>query len=268
MYIKLLLLDLDDTLLNTEGNLSKRTQNAVKAVVENGTIVAIASGRMHSSLLPYVEKLNTHGPVVSYNGALIKDSTTQKTFYSNPVPLDIAKKVLLFARENKIYSQFYTENEYFIEKKCELSDLYLKSTGIKGTELGDNLSIKIKQAPPKILMIDFNQEKVLNILEKLKTQFETSLYITRSKGQYIEIMNKNVNKGEALLRMCELYSVEPQNCMAIGDGLNDFEMIRNAGLGVAVATANEALKNEADIVCESANDDGPAKIIEKYILNK
>lgn len=268
MDIKLLLLDLDDTLLNTQGKLSNRTINAVRDAVEQKTIVAIASGRMHKSLLPYVEKLNTHGPVVSYNGALIKDSLNDNTIYTNPVPLDICKKVLRFAKNNHIYCQMYNELDYFFEQHCDLSDGYHVSTGLKGITLGDNLDTKIIEASPKLLMIDNDIEKVLDIFDKVKDAFEDILYITRSKGHYIEIMNKNVNKGEALLRMCEIYDISPENCMAIGDGLNDLEMIKKAGVGVAVSTASKVLKNAADIVCESADEDGPAKIIEEYILRK
>ena len=266
MDIKLLLLDLDDTLLNSKGELSGRTETAVRAAVDKGVTVAIASGRMHASIMPYVERLNTHGPVVSYNGALIRDSVTARTIYSNPLPLDLAKKVTAFAKEKDIFCQFYTEQDYFFEKHCALSEAYFKSTGIKGIALGGNLEGKIKEAPPKILLIDFDIEKITKVLGELKKEFGNALYITRSKGQYIEIMNKNVNKGAALLKMCELFSINPKNSMAIGDGLNDLEMIKNAGTGVAVEKAADELKAAADIVCGSADDDGPARIIEEIVL--
>jgi len=267
MDIKLLLLDLDDTLLNSKGELSARTESAVQKAVENKIIVAIASGRMHSSLLPYVEMLNTHGPVVSYNGALIKDSVSSDILYSNPVPLNLAKRVLAFAKDEDIFCQFYTEDEYFFESHCAISEMYYKSTGIRGINLGENLAQKIIISPPKILIIDDSLSKISVVFEKLKKLFGEFLYITRSKEKYIEIMNKNVNKGHALLKLCELFKVEPARTMAIGDGLNDLEMIGKAGVGVAVITASERLKESADIVCESADDDGPAKIIEKLVFN-
>ena len=262
-----MLLDLDDTLLNSKGELSQSTETAVRASVDKGVIVAIASGRMHTSILPYVERLNTHGPVVSYNGALIKDSLTGKTIYSNPVPLDLAKRVLAFAKQKNIFCQFYTEQDYFFEKHCDLSEMYFASTGIKGLDLGDDLDEKINEAPLKILFIDFDIDKIMNVLNELEEEFGELLYITRSKGQYIEIMNKNVNKGAALLYMCELFSIDIKNTMAIGDGLNDLEMIKKAGVGIAVETAADGLKQAAEIVCGSADDDGPARIIEQIVLN-
>ena len=267
MNIKLLLLDLDDTLLDSKGELSLRTQTAVNRAVEQGVTVAIASGRMHTSLLSYVERLNTHGPVVSYNGALIKDSVTGETIYSNPVPLELAKDILRYAQENNFYSQFYTEQDYFFEEHCELSEGYYRSTDLKGIALGSGLADKIETPPPKLLLIDHDLDKVLLHTEKLRNIFGDKLYITRSKGQYIEIMNKGVNKGGALKKMCELFSTDIVDSMAIGDGLNDLEMIKSAGVGVAVATAVKELRDAADIVCKSSDENGPAEIIEQYILN-
>ena len=263
-----MLLDLDDTLLDSKGELSQRTWNAVRAAVDKGVKVAIASGRMHGSLLPYVKALSTHGPVVSYNGALIKDSVTGQTIYSNPVPLDMAKKVIAFARQKDIFRQFYSERDYFFERHCDLSEMYFESTGIKGIALGENLEEKIIKAPPKILLIDLDIGKLVKVFDELKEKFKDSLYITRSKGHYIEIMNKNVNKGAALIKMCELYGISTGHSMAIGDGLNDLEMIKNSGVGVAVETAEGELKDAADMVCASADDDGPAQAIEEIVLKR
>jgi Cof subfamily protein (haloacid dehalogenase superfamily) len=266
MDINLLLLDLDDTLLNSKGEMSKRTQEAVLHAVNKGITVAIASGRMHASLLPYVERLNTHGPVVSYNGALIKDSNSGKTLSLNPIPLELAKKILDISKEKGVHCQYYTQEDYFFEKHCDITEKYFNSTGIKGVAVGENLSEKIKLAPPKMLMIEPDSAKMLSMFDYLENEFNDVLHITRSKGHYIEIMNKGVNKGGALIKMCEIYNTKQENCMAIGDGLNDMEMIINAGIGVAVSTAAKELKEAADIVCESADEDGPAKIIEEYIL--
>ncbi len=267
MDIKLLLLDLDGTLLNSREKLSQRTAAAVKNAVNNDIIVVLASGRMHASLLPYAEALNTQGPIISCNGALIKDSFNGQKIYSNPVPIKLAREVLNFASNNDMYCQFYTDKDYFIEKHCALSEQYFEITGIKGIELGGKLSEKIIEDPPKLLMIDYDKNKVKKVFGKLKKEFDNFLYITQSKSQYIEIMNKYTNKGAALLKICEIFNINPSDCMAIGDGLNDLEMIQNAGVGVAVGSAVEELKKAADIVCDTADDDGPAKIIEKYILN-
>ena len=267
MDINLLLLDLDDTLLNSKGKLSKRTQNAVKRAVEKGATVAIASGRMHTSLLPYVTRLNTHGPVVSYNGALIKDSVNNETIYKSPVPMELAKEIINFADKHNIHCQFYDEYNYFFKQHNNLTDKYYKSTDIKGIALGEDLLSKIKEEPPKLLMIENDTEKMLKAFELLKDKYGDKLHITRSKGHYIEIMGKGVNKGGALLKMCEIYNTSPEHCMAIGDGLNDIEMIKNAGAGVAVGTALNEVKNAADIVCASSDEEGPASVIEEYILS-
>ncbi len=267
MNIKLLLLDLDDTLLNSKGQLSKRTETTVHNVVEKGITVAIASGRMHTSLLPYVKILNTHGLVVSYNGALIKDSNNDKTIYKNPVPMEIAKEILSLAEKEKIHCQFYDEHDYYFAQHNDLTEKYYISTDIKGIALGEDLSSKIKEEPPKILLIENDTQKMLEMFEILKKEYDDKLHITRSKGHYIEIMNKAVNKGGALIKMCEIFGVKPENCMAIGDGLNDIEMISKAGIGVAVSTALDEVKKSADIVCASSDEDGPATIIEEYILS-
>jgi Cof subfamily protein (haloacid dehalogenase superfamily) len=265
MDIKLLLLDLDDTLLDSKGNLSDRIIETVHRVREKGIIVAIASGRMHVSLLPYVELLNTHGPVISYNGALIKDSTTDKTISSNPIPLDIAKEVLKFAEDNDVYCQYYDTNNYYLNKYSAISNEYADSTGVRGIEVGDNLHTKIVEAPPKILIINKDSDTD-ELLKSTVERFGDKLEVTRSKPRYIEIMSYNTSKGTALEKLCNYFNISVDETMAIGDGQNDIQMIKKAGVGVAVATGSEFLKKEADVICDGPDDNGPAKIIEKYLL--
>jgi Cof subfamily protein (haloacid dehalogenase superfamily) len=265
MNIKLLLLDLDDTLLNSKGELSDKIIKTVHRVRDKGIIVAIASGRMHVSLLPYIELLNTHGPVISYNGALIKDSTTNKTISCNPIPLSLAKEVLKFAKHNEVYCQYYDTDNYYFDKHSDLSNKYASSTGVRGIDVGDNLHTKIVQAPPKILIIN-KDENTDELLKKAQNRFGKELEVTRSKPMYIEIMSYNTNKGAALKSMCEYFDIPLSETMAIGDGQNDIQMIKKAGVGVAVATGNELLKKEADVICDGPDDNGPARIIEEYLL--
>lgn len=265
MNIKLLLLDLDDTLLNSKGELSDKIIETIHSVRDKGIIVAIASGRMHVSLLPYVEKLNTHGPVISYNGALIKDSTTDKTISSNPIPLDMAKMVLKFAEENNVFAQYYDTENYFFNEHSLITNKYASSTGVRGIGVGDKLHTKIVESPPKILLINKDNDTD-ELLEKAINKFGDRLEVTRSKPMYIEIMSYITNKGVALERMSEYFNIPLSQTMAIGDGQNDIQMIKKAGLGVAVATGSEFLKKEADIICDGPDDNGPANIIRKYLL--
>ena len=267
MDIKLLLLDLDDTLLNSDGKLSKGIIDTIRKVRNKNILVTIASGRMHRSLLPYVDKLNSHGPVISFNGGLIINSKNDKTMFSNPVPLDIAKKVLKFADENNVFCQYFTNIDYYFVKHCEISDDYELSTNVSGIAIGNNLYNKIKVSPPKLLIID-DTDKMADVLKKVKVEFSNVLEITQSKSKYIEIMKKNVNKGSALQKICDIMNIPIKNTMAIGDGQNDIQMIKKAGIGVAVETGNEQLKKAADLICKGPNENGPAEIIDKYILNK
>ncbi|MCK5130240.1 MAG: HAD family phosphatase [Clostridiales bacterium] len=267
MDIKLVLLDLDDTLLDSNGVITKRITEALKLLHEKGILVAIASGRMHGSLLKYINKLNINTPIISYNGALIRNHKTNEVLYHKPIPIEIAKEVLVFAEKNNVYIQYYTEDEYFFEQHCDISNEYFKSTDIKGIAVGENLVNQICYPPPKLLIIT-NGDTDPSLLSKLKSSFGDALEITRSKDHYIEVMNKNVNKGIALEKLCTILDIPIEYSIAFGDGLNDLELIRSAHVGVAVDSGNSELKKAADYICESPDDDGPAKFIEKYIINK
>ncbi len=266
MNIKLLVSDIDDTLIGNDLKLSQRTIDTIKKVQDKGVKVAIATGRTHDSALPYVDQLNLHGPVLSFQGAVVIDSITKETLRYCPLPLELAKEVLVFAEEHDCYAQYYSMDKMFIEEHCKESDGYIKLTSVPATAVGAPLVEKLDFDPVKILCIA-DTEKIGRLYELAKERFGDTMEIARSKQHYLEFTHPDANKGEAVKLLAKRYGIPMEEVMTIGDGLNDISMIKAAGLGVAIGNAYEATKAVADVIAAPQDEDGAAKAMEKYILN-
>ena len=266
MNIKLLVSDIDDTLIGDDLKLSQRTIDTIKKVQDKGVRVAIATGRTHDSAYPYVDQLNLHGPVLSFQGAVIVDTLTKETIRYCPLPYEQAKEVLAFAEEHECYAQYYAMDKMFIEKHCAESDGYISLTKVPAEEVGAPLKDKLDFDPIKVLLIA-DAEKIGRLYDIAKERFGDSMEIARSKQLYLEFTHPDANKGEAVKILAKRYNIPMEEVMTIGDGLNDIPMIKAAGLGVAIGNAYEATKAVADVIAEPQDEDGAAKAMEQYILN-
>ncbi len=196
MNIKLLVCDLDDTLLTNGLPPSERTINAIKRAQAKGVHVAVATGRMHISALPYAKILNADMPLISYNGALIKDYKTDEVISETTVYYDDAVEVLEFAKSFDVFIQYYSDTDYFFYEHCYYSDLYHKAQNIRGIAIGEDLAESLKISPEKLL-ISTEPDKADIIYEKAKEVFDGKLNITRSSPMYVEFNNPLASKGQA-----------------------------------------------------------------------
>lgn len=265
MSIKLLVCDIDDTLIGDDNIVSKGIKKALKDIKDRGIILAMATGRMHISALPYVDMLDAHGPVISYNGALIIDTKTDTLMRECTIDIKNAKEVLEFAQELGVHVQYYSKDEYFIAKHCKESEMYHIGAGVKGIAVSKKLSKALDFNPMKILFI-CNDENVKEVYEKAKKKFSHKLEVLGSKKLYIEFTNKNANKGIAVKELAEHYVIDLKDVMAIGNGHNDISMIKAAGIGVAVGNSSKEVKMAADYVCETQENDGAVEAITRFLL--
>ena len=267
MNIKLLVTDIDDTLIGHDLRLSQRNADAIKAARDQGVIVAIATGRMHDSAMPYVDRLDLHGPVLSYQGAVIIDSLTGETIRYCPLTLDLAKEALSFAAEHGVYAQYYTIGEYHMAQHCDESELYARLAGIRGIPVGGPLIDKLTFDPVKVLMVA-DDDTIATLFPLAQEKFGDRMEVARSKDFYLEFTHSKGNKGEAVKILAKRYNIPIDQVMTIGDGHNDISMLRTAGWGVAMGNADDEVKQAADAVTVAQDADGAAKAIERYVLGK
>lgn len=269
MKYKLVAIDMDGTLLNSKNQVSHRTKEAIVNARARGAYIVLSTGRVLKSALSYSKDLDLKNPIIACNGAIIADENGN-IIYKNPIDNSLVKEIVHLARSKDIYYHFYDENRFYSHNRVdEILKFY--------SEGDDNnrIDIKIFKDIEEITgMEDLNIYKFLfidedkNKLQKLRDDLDRlkSLETSSSWSNNIEAMRLNVSKGEGLKELCNKLKIDPNEVIAIGDNENDLSMIKFAGLGVAMGNGNEYIKKQADYIADSNDEDGVAKIIEKFVL--
>lgn len=266
MQIKLIASDMDDTLLNNKFVISERNAKAIQSAMDKGLLFVLATGRMYCSARPHALNLGLDVPLVTYNGALVKGSKSGEVFYEHKLNFDTAKEVLAYCKEKHYYAQVYIGDDILVDKKGKWSDMYAKVIGVPITVIGEAV-YDIKEAPYKILVMTENEDFEA-AWKDFAEKFAGKLVVTSSKDNFLELMEPGVNKWEAVKSVAASYKIKPEEIMCIGDSNNDIAMIKNAGIGVAVANAKESVKEHAKIVTASNNDDGVALVVEAILTQQ
>ncbi len=263
--IKLVVSDMDGTLIGRDEELSESIINAVEKLRERGILFTVATGRVEEMAEAYVNKLRIDIPYIACNGATIVhgDHIVQR----HTVPIKGLKK--LFEQADSMgMSIIYTIEgaEYvcrptpWIMAQRERFNRYFLERPISADEW-DSLSID------KVTVMDDIRDGRIGLIDEMCQQLDPQYYgYTRYTDKAVEIVEKNANKGRALYTLAELTGISMEHIMAIGDHQNDMEMLKEAGLGVAVANGIEAVKAIADYVCSNCCAEGVIEAIEKFCL--
>lgn len=263
MSIKLIAFDLDGTLLNSEHQLDRETIETIKKVQSKGIMTLTATGRMFCSALPYIKQLDIREAVINYNGALVVDPVKEKTIFHDPIPLKTAQEIANFAKTEGHYLQVYLDDRLFIEKRQEETSIYEKTAGIKAEVVGD-LNEFIKKPPTKMVIIENDPELHEEIYNKLTEDFADTLEITSSIKNFIEITAREISKAAALKKIADNLSVDKEEIMAFGDGLNDLKMLQWVGHGVAMENGHPNLKEVTKNTAARNTELGVAEYLKEY----
>jgi Cof subfamily protein (haloacid dehalogenase superfamily) len=222
---------------------------------------------MYTSARNFADYLGIRLPLICYNGAMIR-TWEGEVLVHTPLDLGVARRLLDIFRQRDMYVQSYVGDELLIRDQDNRNFIeYSRFFGIQGRAVGNSL-YEPETAPTKLLAKSAGIEHSHEIIEELSELFGDELYVTSSNSDFVEMMNPRANKGECLAKVAELLGVPLANVMALGDGENDIEMIKRAGVGIATANARESVRLAADEVAPSNDDCGVAWALEKYILRK
>lgn len=264
--IRLLALDVDDTLLPQGGVISRDNLSAINRARDAGVYVAIATGRGYIGAAPICKTLDIKGPVIVFGGAKIMDTRTGECLLNSQIPPDLVREALETAAELGIYAHIFEGDGIVCERAHPYSDAY-----IRGQNLPRRLDPHIRQKQwrhvPKVLAIT-EPEKTPVYISLFQERFKGRLKISGSRPGFIEINRLDAHKGNALMRLAEMMGLNREQVAAVGDNSLDLEMIRWAGLGAAVADAEPEALASADIIVPSCNQNGVAWLIERYILGR
>ena len=262
---KLVAIDLDDTLLDNDLRISQRVQAVIQAARQQGVQVTLATGRMFRSALPYAEQLDLNLPLITYQGALIKNSRSEEVLYHRPVPTELVRPVAEKVKSFGYHLQMYFEDQVCMEKLTTEGQAYVDLAGVKVTLVSD--LIASCPEPTKILISNYEEARLDELAEVLQAEFGEQLYITKSKPYYLELLHPEATKGKALRVVADYFGIPQEAVIAIGDSFNDLDMIDYAGLGVVMGNARPEIKQHGDYVTATNEDDGVAEVIERFILH-
>lgn len=265
MY-KAVFLDLDDTLLDNEKNISEENKKAIKYVKEKGGLVCIASGRSIEATKKYKNLAEASRYIIYSNGAGIFDCDANEKLFSADIEKEICLALYKYSVENNIGIRIDTPYGRFISHE----KYALKLDIVFNPEEGEKIIID-----NDVLQISFlseEEEKRSNAIEFVnknipKTVKLENIFKTGYKEEFfaINLVNTNVSKGNAINGLCKFLKINIEDVIAIGDGINDISMIKSVGLGVAMENAEPKLKEVADEITSTNLENGVAKILrEKF----
>ena len=263
----LLVTDMDGTLLNSEGRISDRNKRAIESFVQRGGLFTIATGRMREAVRRYVKDLSVQAPVIIYNGTKIYDYSREETIFESFLEEQI-KEML---RKIKDYDstlgiEVYCEENVHIFSPCRFTDRFSK----KGYEVYYEVSDSLWEKNwTKVLMIG-EEDQVDRLEEIFQGQFG-AVNLIRSGENYLEIAPKGTSKGQAMEKLCELFDIDKQKTIAVGDNMNDYEMVNSAAWGFCVANGSKRLIAAAKHICADNNDhalEDVISIVERELVEK
>ncbi|KMY54008.1 hydrolase [Bacillus sp. FJAT-27231] len=263
MY-KMVAIDLDGTLLNDELVVSQGTIQAIQRAVEQGVVVTIATGRMFLSAKPFAKQLGLNVPLITYQGALIKDVEEKAVMYERLVPPHLAHDLINIAKKRNLHLQVYQDDVLYAASENDFIREYVEAAKVP-YKVEPDLAKLASRGFQKALFIDA-PEYIDELQAELRELFSGQANFLKSKSAYLEVTHPEADKGIALLHLAQELGIDRSEIIGIGDSYNDFDLVTTAGLGVAMGNAVQGLKDKADYISRSNNEEGVRHVIEKFIL--
>ena len=264
MTYRLLAMDLDGTLIGNDLLLSERVKRAVARAAAAGVRPALATGRMFRASLPFARELAITAPLICYQGALIREVEGDRVLYHQPVPLELARDAIAAAQARGLVALGYIDDWCYAGQDTPEAQFYARHSRVQPRFVGDLLAW-LQEPPTKIVVVSTAEQTDANVAE-FRRRFGERLNVTKSYPLFTEIIHPEVSKGRALARLAELLGVGREEVAAIGDNLNDLDMLEYAGLGIAMGGSAALVQQQADWVCPPEAEDGVAVAIEERIL--
>lgn len=287
MY-KLIAIDLDGTMLNSYGVVTENTKNAIKRTIQKGIDVIIASGRPIDSIKTIANEIGSKNYFIAGNGALIYDIQKDENLYENYLNKEKVLEIIKMCEENSISYNVYTDKT-ILAKALKYNVLYYYKENLKKPEdkqthinivenMYDYISKMNEEKFLKITICDENKSVFQSIIKKLNEIENIEVldvsHMSRKVIQqgteeipieyyYTEISSKNVDKWYAIEYLISKLNIEKEEVIAIGDNMNDKKMIEEAGLGIAMGQSSPLIKEVADDITSSNEEDGVATALDK-----
>ncbi len=264
--IKMIAIDLDDTLLRDDISISDYTKDVLQKAMAQGVRIVIATGRMFRAARPWGKAIGLGDvPVICYTGSLTGLCESGRLLRDVRIEKDVAEEILATIREHGWYAHTYIDDEMYVAKRDSRTDDYERQCGVMAHEVGEDFYHPAK-APTKILICEYDSEKMKAIEQILREKYSAVVNQVKSKPFFFEMNSKECSKGKAVAALAKEWGIERNEIMTFGNGNNDVSMLSMTPWGFAVANASQSAKAAAAHETASNNEDGVAKAVERYVI--
>jgi len=277
--IKLIAIDIDGTLLTKRGQITRASRLAIAEARKQGLHVAVATGRRFRTTKAILDELSIEFPAIVHEGALVKDCRTARTLFCNYIPKDICQDLLDFLRERDqapvLYVDCYRKGLDFLVQEGLRGNAYYQSY-LKRYRAFCQMAERLENclALGVVEMCVFGEvDPLLSLAAEVREAFDprivarmVSYQACDQPGACLEILRKGTSKWTGLSRVARKMGIRDEEILAIGDEINDLEMIENAGIGVAMGNSHKAVKEAADFVTEDTEHEGLAVALHRFLF--
>lgn len=269
MKYKLLVLDVDGTLVNSQKEISKLTLATLLKIQQMGVRIVLASGRSTfglSNLIKQLELKNHGGYIMSYNGGQVIDIQNDEVLFEKRIDPKMFPYLEKKAKKNNFGIFTYYKNQLIttnpenphIQNEAKLNGLELVTV--------DNLSEAVDFKPCKCVLVSDNEKELVGLKDHWRKRLAGVLDVYRSEAFFLEVVPEFIDKGNTLGVLLDKIGISPEEVMTIGDGRRDFSMIQLSGLGIAMGNAQDSIKACADYVTKDNDNEGVALAVQKFII--
>ena len=271
MKFKLLVLDVDGTLLNSKRELTKRTISTLIKVQQLGIRIALASGRPTHGILPFAQALgmDRHGGfIIAHNGAVVTDAASGEVIFERSIDPQMIPFMERLAKRAQMTLACYEGDEVIstdITDAHVVDEAHMNGMRLRQVEsIADSLSTR----PRELILVSDNEEHLAGMEEYLQKHMSGTMDTIHSNPYYLEIVGYQVGKSYAMSALVQKMGIGMEDVLAIGDGTADVAMLQQAGTGIAMGNAMEGVKHCADYITLTNDQDGAAIAIEKAIMEE
>jgi Cof subfamily protein (haloacid dehalogenase superfamily) len=270
MSYKLLVVDIDGTILDKHGTISAKDQEALTKVRDLGIKVSLSTGRVPQACFRILSQLSLDDYHIFFDGGLVSNSESGKEIYVSPISKELIKEIVEFTRRTEVECDLYSADRYFIERETWVSDIRRKFFNIQPVIMDFNKIWQKERIIKGTIVVQSAEERAK--AESLYQEFKGRLTFSLTKTpaypgiDFVNVVALDVSKGKALEALASFLMVSLTDIIAIGDGTNDVSLLSTAGFAVAMGNASDEVKKIADHVTLDVDHNGVAIAINKLLL--
>jgi hypothetical protein len=269
-HYRLLVVDVDGTLLNSRGVISTEDTEAIAAAVESGVPVALSTGRAAMAAGWVLDHLQLGGHHIFFDGALLYNPLTRDEAYAEPIDIRTARQAVALARAADLPFDLYTSSRFYVEKETWAVDIRRQFFRLEPTLASFDEVLRTERIikGTAVVRTAAERRRLVDLQEQFRGRLVFSWTATPAYPEvdFVNILSPRVSKGKAFDELCILLGVSAREAVAIGDGVNDVSLLKKAGLAVAMGNCAHELKAVAHIVTHDVDHSGVAEAIKNFVL--